>query len=328
MGYVRLKYGDMFEGPSDLVVIPCSTGGTITELVYNRLIHHKIPMPPRAMQHGAVKVIPFQGGEHIAQYVAYAASVRGHGSSEVAIENIGMQLGKTTANLKGLKLVAAPLLGTGAGGLDGRRALYALTTGFKSTADKDAQLVIYVRDRPVFDQLSSATKSSSRKPSTQAVPIRAFISYSKSSPEHIQWVERLGAYLRQHGIDVHLDEWHLRHSGGDLPQFMTNELVLAKRVIIVSDERYAEKADGRVGGVGWETMLIQGDMAKLPSDSTKYLVIVRSQDLNAGLPRYLKTKFVLHWPTEHLDSRNREKLLAELYDVVRIPPLGKRPIWL
>jgi hypothetical protein len=49
----------------------------------------------------------------------------------------------------------------------------------------------------------------------------------------------------------------------DLPQFISNELTLADRVVLVSDEKYAEKADGRVGGVGWETMIVQGDIARL-----------------------------------------------------------------
>ena len=99
-----------------------------------------------------------------------------------------------------------------------------------------------------------------------------------------------------------------------MPQFMTNELSLAERVILISDTKYAEKADGRVGGVGWETMIVQGDMARLPPDSTKYLVIVRSQDVDDGLPKYLRTKFVVHWPDQEMDERNRQILLRELVD--------------
>jgi hypothetical protein len=114
----------------------------------------------------------------------------------------------------------------------------------------------------------------------------------------------------------------------DLPQFMTNELALAERVVLVSDERYADKADGRVGGVGWETMIIQGDIAKLPPSSTKYLVIVHSNDIDAGLPQYLKTKFVIHWADSIDDPRNRDLLLRELYNIEQIPQLGPRPVYL
>jgi hypothetical protein len=54
----------------------------------------------------------------------------------------------------------------------------------------------------------------------------------------------------------------------DLQQWMCNELSMARKVVVVCDESYKQKADGRLGGVGWETMIIQGDIANLPPDST------------------------------------------------------------
>jgi hypothetical protein len=75
-------------------------------------------------------------------------------------------------------------------------------------------------------------------------------------------------------------------------------------------------------------MIIQGDMAKLPLSSTKYLVIVRSQEIDKGLPMYLKTKFVIHWSSTIEHRSNRELLLRELYNIVRVPELGARPIYL
>lgn len=83
-----------------------------------------------------------------------------------------------------------------------------------------------------------------------------------------------------------------------------------------------------MGGVGWETMIVQGDIAQQPPDSTKYVVIVRSAKVNDGLPRYLKTKFVIHWPHGARDSGNKDTLLCELYNVIEIPPLGPRPVFL
>lgn len=35
----------------------------------------------------------------------------------------------------------------------------------------------------------------------------------------------------------------------------------ANKVIVICDEMYKRKADGRLDGVGWETMIIQGDIA-------------------------------------------------------------------
>ena len=73
-------------------------------------------------------------------------------------------------------------------------------------------------------------------------------------------------------------------------------------------------------------MIVQGDISRLPPDSTKYVVIVRSRSVDSGLPRYLKTKFVVHWPDAAVDGKNRQLLLRELFDFVPIPPLGQRPL--
>lgn len=330
MAIVQLKLGDMFDGPSDLIVLPCATGGAITDFVRQRLIHHRIPYPNPGMKLGDVSIMPFQGGENIAQFVAFAASVVNHSSTVDAIRRIGEQLGTATQKDSTIRLVSAPLLGAGAGGIRSEKVLEALTTGFKSTAHPDARLVIHVLHSEVFSRLTKSSAPSEpdvKQPQQPKNAMRVFVSYSHTSPEHEEWVKRLGTFLRDSGIDARLDIWNLRH-GMDLPQFMTNELALAERVIIISDEKYAEKADGRVGGVGWETMIVQGDIASQPPDNTKYLVIVHSKSVEAGLPRYLKTKFVIHWPDATFDEKNKQTLLRELYDQVKAPPLGPKPVFL
>jgi hypothetical protein len=325
----------MFDGPSDLIVLPCSTAGTITPFVRERLIHHRIPYPKPGMRLGDVHILPFEGGENIAQFVAYAASVEvGNRSEENAIRRIGVQLGENTQRGPTVRLIATPLLGAGAGGLRPEVVVQNLTAGFKNAGHEDATLTINVLDPEVFERISNATGQAREErlrndsPGEQrAKPRRVFVSYSHTSPDHQEWVESVATFLRQNGIDARLDVWHLRR-GMDLPQWMTNELALAERVVLVSDERYAEKADGRVGGIGWETMIVQGDMSQLPPDTVKYLVVVRSADIDKGLPKYLKTKFVIHWAGPDTDKRNRTLLLRELLDRISAPPLGPIPILL
>jgi hypothetical protein len=329
MAMVQLRLGDMFDGPSDMLVLPCATDGSVTGFVEQRLYHHRIPHPQYGMELGDVQIMPFVGGENIAQFVAYAASVEARTSSEAAIRRIGEQLGAATSHQSTIRLISAPLLGAGAGRLPSGAVVEALATGFKSTAHQDARLVIHVLHRELFDRLSTEI-ALERPPSSQEQPpqaLRVFISYSHTSDDHQEWVRQLGTFLRLSGIDARLDVWHLR-PGMDLPQFMANELSLAERVILVSDEKYAEKADGRLGGVGWETMLIQGDMARLPGDSTKYMVIVRSNNLDAGVPMYLRTKFAIHWADPARDEQNRQTLLRELYDRVDVPPIGPRLVFI
>jgi hypothetical protein len=330
MSTVELRLGDMFDGPSDLIVLPCSTSGTITPFVRRRLVHHRIPYPRSGMELGDVQVLPFDGGENIAQFVGFAASVDDDNSSESAIRRIGEQLGQQTAKVDSIRRVAVPLLGAGAGGLKPELVTSTLSEGFRSSSHKDAGLLISILHPAVFERVRDALfrpgsgSKINERGHTEKAP-RVFVSYSHTSPEHEEWVTGLGSFLRQNGVDARIDVWHLRR-GMDLPQFMTNELTLADRVLLISDERYAEKADGRVGGVGWETMIVQGDIARLPPDSTKYLVIVRSQNVDSGLPRYLQTKFVIHWPDKALDGKNQKVLLRELFDSIPIPPLGQRPL--
>jgi len=291
------------------------------------------------MRHGDVKLLPFKGGENIAQFVAFAASVHDSTSSEEAIRRIGSQIGEHTAKVMSIRRVAAPLLGAGSGGLRVELAVSSLREGFRSTAHKDAALVISVLHRETFyrvrQNLFRARTATGRKErgrdshgaARRAVdkPPRVFVSYSHTSPAQEKWVVALATFLRHNGVDARLDRWHLRQ-GMDLPQFMTNELTMANRVVLISDERYAEKADKRVGGVGWETMIVQGDMADRPPDNTKYIVVVRSASVDAGLPRYLKTKFFMHWPDATVESKNRRILLRELFDYIPIPALGPRPL--
>jgi len=71
-------------------------------------------------------------------------------------------------------------------------------------------------------------------------------------------------------------------------------------------------------------MIIQGDMASLPPDSTKYQVVVRAPELERGLPIYLKTRYVFHAPDKAQDRAFREEFVKELLDVPIDPTLQTR----
>ncbi|HWO21542.1 MAG TPA: TIR domain-containing protein [Kofleriaceae bacterium] len=328
MSTVELRHGDLFDGPSDLIVLPCSTAGTFTALVAEKLVHYNIPHPRSGMSLGELSVLPFKGGENIAQFVAFAASVTAWFTSSLeCIHQIAYSLGLETQRNPAVRRIAAPLLGTGAGGLSHTRVAEYLRDGFSTTAHKDATLTLSVLDETIFELVRLGGGSRRPMQPPQDRQLRVFISYSHGSAEENRWIVELATYLRENGIEARLDVWHLRR-GMDMPQFMTNELALADRVILVSDERYAEKADKRVGGVGWETMIVQGDIYALPPDSTKYVVIVRSPSVAAGLPLYLKSKFVLHWPGEPDHEHHRKVLLQELFEIPLAPPVRPRPVLL
>lgn len=333
-GKIQIKLGDMFKGSCDLIVLPCSTTGTVTQFVFNRLQSFKIPAPRKGMELGDIELLPFKGGESIAQYVAFAVSVNNNYSELSAIENIGKKIGELTITNTSLEIINIPLLGAGAGALQSEKVVEALKKGFQSKSSNNSTLIIHVLHTEVFNRITEYFKgvknigeSSDSGEPKPTKPIRVFISWTKTDENHWSWTEEIAKYLRENGIDSRIDMWHLR-AGMDLPQFMVNELSMADKVLIISNEQYAAKADGRTGGVGWETMIIQGDMSKLPTDSTKYLTIVKSENIDTGLPIYLKSKYVIHWTNTTKEIVHRQRLLNELLNVIEAPQIGIAPVFL
>jgi|APTNR8051073442_1049403.scaffolds.fasta_scaffold07120_2 hypothetical protein len=314
---VTLRLGNLFDGPTDLIALPCSTAGTITGFVARSLVHHSIPHPRLGMALGEVEILPFEGADDIAQYVAFAASVRGNSSSAEAIEKIGAVLGEFTRTHDSVRSVSAPLFGAGAGGIPSEKVAAALKNGFISRADPTATLVIHVLHNEIYERLKANRLVIQGKAKET---VRVFISHTSNSESAVEWVKALALYLIEQGVQARLDKVHLRR-GMDLPQWMCNELALAQKVVVVCDEIYKQKADGRMGGVGWETMIIQGDLAGLPPDSTKYQVIVRAADITKGLPMYLRTKYAFHAPSADEKQSFRKELLIELLDLPIDPAL-------
>lgn len=310
---VKIKLGNLFDGPSDMIVIPCSTAGTITRFVANSLASYSIPRPRANMNLGDVEILPFDGADNIAQYVAFAASVLGYSSTTEAIESIGYKIGKFTQENPSVKHVSAPLLGAGAGGLRSEDVAAALKRGFQSSADPSAVLIVFVLHENVYDRLRIDDRISNN---SVRQSIRVFISHTSATEDEKEWVKSLALFLLEQGFQARIDILHLRH-GMDLSQWMCNELFLANKVIIICDEKYKNKADGRLGGVGWETMIIQGDMANLPPDSTKYQVVVRENVLRDGMPLYLRTRYAFHAPKSDKEQTFRFELAKELLD---LPP--------
>ena len=338
-GALKLVAGDIFDKPSDLIVIPCTTAGALTPFAEQRLADYHIPRPPARLILGGVTILPFSGGENIAQFVAYAATA-GAATPAECIEAIARDIGNETARNRTISRVAAPLIGVGAGERPSQleNALHALRRGFLSSSTTHAVLTIYVANTQLFQSAARwfthiagehKSPADAAEPVRQSlsVPPRVFLSYTITSDEHAAWVESLATMLRENGINARLDMWHLR-AGMDLPQFMCNEIALADRVIIVSNDQYAERADGRLGGVGWETMLIAGDLLTRSAEDSKYLVIARTRDLRRGVPMFLKSKLVIDWPDSAADERCREWLLRELYNQIPSEPsLGPPPVF-
>src|SRR5882757_4460728 len=125
---------------------------------------------------------------------------------------------------------------------------------------------------------------------------KAFISYSWSSPDHQQWVLDLATHLRENGVDVIFDKWDLKE-GDDAIAFMerivTDDSI--EKVVVILDRVYAEKADGRKGGVGTETQIITPHIYKKVRDQNKFVCVISETDAEGKpyLPAYYQSRLYI-----------------------------------
>jgi hypothetical protein len=254
--------------------------------------------------------------------LAYVAARDEKGSSPEVLHTIGLRLGKLTTIDTTVKVIAAPLLGTGAGRVPLISAVQALTDGFRVFAAPDSLLSLCV---PRYDSFRKLTEWYSKLQVSSRPALRVFLSYNQATQS--PWVQGLHEFLRGQGIDARVDVWDLKMMM-DLNDWMSQEIALADKVIIISDEAYAKKADNYEGGVGEETRAIEADL-KSSKFSDKYIGVVRSDSVDTGTPAYLSRRFMIHCCSDEHTAADYQKILKQLYGDSRVPPpLGKRPLYL
>ena len=293
---IKLSYGSIFDKKCDLLIIPCNDGGGVTNWVFSGLKDNGLPLPQPDIPFGNVIFVETKHSLENAGVVGFAASVRSLpvGSSISAISEIGKQIFNYSREHR-LRQVNIPLLGTGAGELSPIDSFESLFKSLEQDTKVDTIFEIFVPSLETFNSMRASfaellIKSEQAKPENP----RVFLSYAGDDEDNRKWVKDLAMKLRQNGVDARIDSFHLK-PGIDLPQWMTDEVIMADKVILICDSNYVKKADVRKGGVGWETMIIQGDMLIQGDNKTKYLTIVREEQIDRGLPIFIKSKKALHW---------------------------------
>ncbi len=158
---------------------------------------------------------------------------------------------------------------------------------------------------------------------------KIFISYSWGNSEHQELVVNLATRLMNDTVDVILDKWSLK-DGHDIYSFM-EEMVKSEdifRVLIISNKKYAEKADGREGGVGTETQIITPNIyAKEKQEKFIPLVLERDEDDEPFLPLYLKSRKYIDFSKIETFEDSYEELLRNILEAPSLPKpkLGSTP---
>jgi hypothetical protein len=161
---------------------------------------------------------------------------------------------------------------------------------------------------------------------------KAFISYSWSSDPHQQWVINLATQMRENGVDVILDKWDLKE-GHDAIAFMEQMVSdpSVKKVVVILDRIYAEKAAGRQGGVGTETQIITPQIYKT-ADQNKFAGVISEvgADGKPFLPVFYSSRIYIDLSNDDIFAENFDQLLRWIFDKPAFPKpaLGKTPEFL
>jgi hypothetical protein len=153
-----------------------------------------------------------------------------------------------------------------------------------------------------------------------------FISYSWDNGQHKQWVRQLATNLQENGVRVRLDQWDT-YLGADLPEYMEKCVRECEFVILVCTPAFCSKANAGTGGVGYEKMIVTGEVFSGTASSRKFIPLLREGIPKNALPSYLKSKEFVDFRSDADYQKSLERLLRHIYSSPKHvpPPLGPRP---
>ena len=163
----------------------------------------------------------------------------------------------------------------------------------------------------------SGTVDPDSKPTT-------FISYSWDSDTHKTWVRDLAKRLRENGVATRIDQWEAV-PGDQLPHFMEKSIRDCDKVIIICTPAYKERADARIGGVGYEGDIMTAELTR-DRNHRKFIPVLRLGRWESALPTWLQGKMGIDFRQEPIVDTEFTRLLRALLNKnVSPPPLGKTP---
>lgn len=314
---IQVFQGSIFDTECDLLIIPCNNMGGMRRSIQNEIIKNELPILRKTVKVGEVYYLQNYGQSTNALTIGYASVLDTYTktSNENILRNILKSI-KSYCHEWSLRKINIPLLGTGSGKLSAEKSYDIMKMEFEN--ESNLSLNIYVISYNMYTQLST-----DKKKQTVLKNPRVFISYASDNERNKKWVEEFAYELRACGVNARLDELNLR-AGEILKQWMAKEIREADKVLIVSDKFYAQKANEGIGGVGFETKVIQGELAERKQEK-KYIIIARELDINLALPFYLKDRYAISMVGDCIDKKKFETVLINIFDYNKIPSIGPTP---
>jgi hypothetical protein len=95
---------------------------------------------------------------------------------------------------------------------------------------------------------------------------------------------------------------------------------------MICTEQYVVKADEGKGGVGYEAMIVTGELVR-DLGTSKFIPVIRQASGSVVLPRSVSTRFYVNLSDDQIYDEQFDSLLRELHEAPasRKPPLGKNP---
>lgn len=161
---------------------------------------------------------------------------------------------------------------------------------------------------------------------------KIFISYSWHPIVNKQKTLELAKRLISNGVNVIIDEWNLAE-GHDKFHFMEqmvndNEI---KRVLIICNKDYTDKANQKQGGVGIESLIVSSEIYN-QVDQKKFIPVIFEKDENnkAYVPTFINSRIYIDLSSEEVFEDNYEKLLRNIFErpASKQPPIGNPPLYL
>ena len=159
-------------------------------------------------------------------------------------------------------------------------------------------------------------------------PPVVFISYSHDTREHKQWVANLAAKLLENHIQVILDQWDL-DLGDDVPKFMERALRTADRVLMLCTEPYVRKANDGKGGVGYEAMIVTGELVR-DLGTKKFIPVIRQSSADPEVPDCVSTRLYVNFSIDGEFDESLKSLVEAIHSAKTLskPALGPYPFQL
>lgn len=257
---VHILDKDICGGHCDLTILPCSGKMKKVEKPRNqaRIDQYGLPSPADLrdkFSYGEISPIfsPSKRKGPI-KYFAFAASVLNR-STPGALEKIGVQIGEITLNNPRIRIIEAPFLGCGDGGLNPRVAVTALAKGFLQTSHpnsilqlcSDVAFNVQMAENALEDlsqSINSPRESADAGSAQPKEPPRKYDIAVSFAGEQRSMVEQIVVQLKSHEVSVFYDNDEQAELWGEnLYDLLYNIYANESRfcLVFVSDEYNAKE---------------------------------------------------------------------------------------